>query len=600
MAGKTQKPFRVALLSMPWAIFNRPSIQLGSLKAYLEKDIRIQVDTIHPYLEVAKTLSTDTYRLIAGDSWAGEALYAPLLFPEKQPQAKQLFDKRMIEYGKKRFDYNTLQKKLQDGLDTTIAQIDDCYDLVGFTICFNQLFSSLIAAKALKRKNRNCPIVIGGSSCVGEIGRSILRHFSQIDYVIDGEGETALHTLCLALAGHSNKWSKQIMGHRGQKECHINSDSKIVDLNLLPSPDYTDYFQQMNKLHSHQPFIPTLVVEFSRGCWWNKCSFCNLNLQWCNYRSKRSEICAKQVEALAEKHKSLTFTFTDNSLPIKEADLFFQAMAEKKKDYRFFAEIRTITDPKRIQLYAHGGLTTAQVGIEALSSRLLTQLNKGTSTIENIGVMRHCLESHIRLEGNLIIEFPGSKKEDIEETMAALDFVLPYTPLLSASFFLGHGSPVYSDPKKYNITAITQHPNNRKLFPQKLLGEMKMLTCDYRGDRLRQRRLWKPVVAKIKLWHTFHLKRRRADIPALGYRDGGSFLIIRQERSAGHPLQHRLTGMSRDIYLYCTTIRSLTEIGKTFPHIKTTTLTTFLDDLVQKHLVFCEQNKYLSLAVRMP
>lgn len=131
-----------------------------------------------------------------------------------------------------------------------------------------------------------------------------------------------------------------------------------------------------------------------------------------------------------------------------------------------------------------------------------------------------------------------------------------------------------------------------------MLGNMETLIRDYRGDRLHQRLLWKPVIKKIGLWHEFHQRRKRTDLPPLSYRDGRSFLIIRQERIDGKPLQHRLTGTSRAIYLYCTEIRSLTEIGDTFDFVKTDTLGAFLDDLVQKHLVFCEQNRYLSLAVR--
>ena len=34
----------IALISAPWALFNRPSIQLGVLKANLERQAEIRVD----------------------------------------------------------------------------------------------------------------------------------------------------------------------------------------------------------------------------------------------------------------------------------------------------------------------------------------------------------------------------------------------------------------------------------------------------------------------------------------------------------------------------------------------------------------------------
>jgi hypothetical protein len=43
----------VALVSTPWPLFNRPSIQLGTLKAFLQRDIHgITVDARHVYLSV--------------------------------------------------------------------------------------------------------------------------------------------------------------------------------------------------------------------------------------------------------------------------------------------------------------------------------------------------------------------------------------------------------------------------------------------------------------------------------------------------------------------------------------------------------------------
>ena len=69
---------------MPWSIFNRPSIQLGALKSYVERETTYKVDTYHPYLHLAKAITTKLYGRIGLSGWAGEALFAPLLFPEKE------------------------------------------------------------------------------------------------------------------------------------------------------------------------------------------------------------------------------------------------------------------------------------------------------------------------------------------------------------------------------------------------------------------------------------------------------------------------------------------------------------------------------------
>lgn len=145
MATSSDHSLRVALISMPWALFNRPSIQLGSLKAFLERESWISVDCFHPFLDAAKDINIDTYRCIAQDSWAGEALYAPMLFPEKSESAEKLFS-RSLSPKRRNNDFKQLSRALEASLENWIASRSWDYDLVGFSVCFSQLLPSLAAA----------------------------------------------------------------------------------------------------------------------------------------------------------------------------------------------------------------------------------------------------------------------------------------------------------------------------------------------------------------------------------------------------------------------------------------------------------------------
>ena len=609
MASQEKPPqedkFRVALISMPWSIFNRPSIQLGALKAWLDQDDVIQTHTLHPYLQVANALGTETYHHLSRNSWAGEALYSPLLFPEQRPQAARLF-KQSCQGNSllRRLDFDQTVQLLDQALDQWLASLDlASFHLIGFSICFNQLLASLAAAKRIKQQHPTLTIVAGGSGCVGAMGASLLHTFSQLDYVISGEGEDALSQLCHCLRQHKDPKTlpPQIILRGRPRSSAASPCLGITDLNHLPSPDYTPYFQEMRATLPDQPFIPVLPLEFSRGCWWNRCTFCNLNLQWQGYRWKQSDKVAREVSEQSLRHGCLDFTFTDNALPPKEADLFFQTMAATKIDYDFFAEIRVITDGDKLAAYRQGGLSSIQVGIEALSSSLLARMEKGTSVMDNIATMKYALACAMRLDGNLITEFPGSTVEEVAETLYTLDFVLPFTPLSGASFFLGHGSPICNTPKKFGIAAIIQHPKNRSLFPPELLADMEMLIKDYRGERVSQRRLWQPVNKKIAQWQAFHARRDMKDntrcLPPLSYRDGGSFLIIRQEQLSAPCLHHRLRGTSRAIYLFCRKIREKKELAQQFPAIPPQALHDFLADLTAKHLLFQEGTRILALAI---
>lgn len=571
----------IALISMPWSLLNRPSIQLGGLKAYLEERNCCRVDCHHPYLGAARALGTEAYTTLSANSWAGEALYAGLLFPERREQAQHVFEKSCRDTKELVHGFCDFQEALDEHLNTWIDGLElSRYRLIGFSVCFSQLFSSLLAAKKIKRIAPAIPIVFGGSSCCGPMAASLKKIFNQVDHVIDGEGEQQLYNLVSHLAGQV-----------------VEQENGCLKLDSLPVPDYRPYFSELATLFPGMPFQPRLPVEFSRGCWWNRCTFCNLNVQWHGYRRKSAEKMIETVDTLLARHRSLDFSFCDNALPPGETDAFFAHTAGLGIDLRFFAEIRSISDPEKLSRYRRGGLDSVQVGIESLSRSLLKKMDKGATVIENLAIMKYCAENGITLDGNLIIEFPGSTEEEVEETLKNLEYCLPYHPLSAASFFLGAGSPIAAKPKEYGIRAITAHSYSNKLLPEDIAARLPLPVRDYRGDKTRQRKRWRPVVKMIRSWQDFHRRRKDSSIPALSYRDGGSFLIIRQERSQAPPLLHRLQGTSRQLYLFCATIRSLTEISEHFPGVQEKSILQFFRDLSKKRLLFREKDTVLSLAI---
>lgn len=596
MTGNRSSHFRLALISMPWSIFNRPSIQLGSLKAFLEKEMRCQVDTYHPYLNIAEAVGIDAYRRISSNSWAGEALFSPLLFPSQQAKARELFSSVLSkkEQSHPQFDnlVDLIEKTCSDWVN--IIKLNQ-YDLIGFSICFNQLLPSLYMAKQVKNINEEVPVVFGGSSCTGRIGRSLLHHFPEIDYIVDGEGEKSLLSICRSLKECPKKPDKQ--DNLAKSHESIIRTDEIVDINELPYPDYRPYFNEIARIFSKVPIIPTLPLEFSRGCWWNKCSFCNLNLQWKRYRMKNAARMVQETAHLVQQYKCINFTFTDNTLPLKETDDYFKTISRQQIDLNYFAEIRAIHQPERLKLYRRGGLSTVQVGIESLSNSLLQKMAKGTTVIDNIAAMKLCAENGILVEGNLITEFPTTTEKEIEETLANLEFVLPYHPLTPAAFFLGHESPIHKNYGKFGINAILVHYKTKKLFPQRYHKSLQHLVNGYRGDRTLQHRRWKPVYQKIEQWQSFHKMRKDKGKCALQYRDGGTFLLIRQEYPTGLPLQHRLKGLSRRIYIFCHTPKTMNDILKNFKGLKEESLVTFITELCRKRLMFRDNDRVLSLAV---
>ena len=598
---------------MPWPLFNRPSIQLGTLKAYLEtKNDWLAVNTEHPYLEIASILGTELYHWISQNAWVSESLYAPLVFPEQRKSSETLA-KNYAEMAdrtiRKLFNFKQIHEQLETQLENWVNSCDWAqYTIAGFSVCFNQFLASLAAAGSIKKKFPHIAIVFGGSSCAAASGKSILDAFNFVDFVIPGEGENSLLELCEYVSGKRIDLPENIFSATSADLQSFNLNdpavsSQLPSLDTLPAPDYHDYFSDRNKWFPDKPFIPVLPVEFSRGCWWNKCTFCNLNLQWCGYRYKKASQMIDEVTALSTEYGCLDFTFTDNMIPPQESVDFFSDTGKLQSDFSFFAENRAVSSKKSVDdifsLYRRGGLSTIQVGIESLSNSLLKKMRKGVSVIENIATMRAAQEHALALEGNLIMHFPGSTQSEVDETLKNLDYVFSYSPLTTASFFLGHDSPIHIDPKKFGIRAIVNHVNNIKLFPGEILKKLNLIVRDYRGDRSSQRKIWQPVFSKIKKWQEYHKKRKISaeHKPLLSYRDGGDFLLIRQELINGKVLNHKLKGSSRKIYLYCTEIRTDTELSEKFPTISQQDIHIFLADLMAKSLIFSDEGRHLALAV---
>jgi hypothetical protein len=269
------------------------------------------------------------------------------------------------------------------------------------------------------------------------------------------------------------------------------------------------------------------------------------------------------------------------------------------KDLRLFSEIRATTSWAELNVMGKAGMQEVQIGIEALATPLLKKLHKGTSAIQNMEIMKNCEALGIENISNLILYFPGSDERDVALTLENIEFALPYRPLKTTAFWLGWGSPVWRSPKAYNIRAVFNHPNWAVLFPSKIFRNLAFMTQAYRGDLGYQRKIWQPVKQKVATWHKIYteLHEGPSHSPILTLRDGGDFLIIRQRRVNTEPLDHRLAGTSRLIYLFCSYHRSLKKIRDRFPAFSEDKIVAFLKMMVDKKLMFEENDCYLSLAV---
>ncbi|MBW2591287.1 MAG: RiPP maturation radical SAM C-methyltransferase, partial [Deltaproteobacteria bacterium] len=545
MNDKPIKPLKsVVLLSTPWPIFSRPSIQLGTLKSYLKSQFPdLEVITYHFYLKVAESIGYKLYQAISERTWLAETVYAALLYPEQLESIKKLFIKEAK--GKpllRDVDFKDMTKMVAKVTDEFIDNENwSNFGLAGFSICLCQLTSTLYFIRRIKLKFPGLPIVVGGSMFTGGSAKNLLKVFSEIDFVIIGEGELPLSQLVQNLKDSPKTVDKQLIpGIVMAKEMNIENRfgfSQLDDLEDIPVPDYDDYFNLLKSFKPDKAFFPTLPAEISRGCWWQKsttggkhsgCAFCNLNLQWEGYRSKNAEQVAAEIDHLTSRYRSLSVAFMDNLVPVKTSREIFDKLSKLEKDFHLFCEIRATTPRRVLEGMKRAGVQEVQIGIEALSSRLLKKLNKGTNAIQNLEIMKNCEELGIVNTSNLILHFPGSDSGDVKETMQNMEFAMSFRPMRFVHFWLGLESPVWQNPKDFGIKAVFNHPNYATLFPPEIYRQMVFMIQAYRGDLGYQRKLWQPVKRKVREWKKAYDEIHKGNTysPILRYRDGRDFLII--------------------------------------------------------------------------
>ena len=607
---------KLILLSTPWPLYSRPSIQLGAIKAYLQAkhpDVAVHVD--HAFLKIAAALDYPLYHEISERTWLAEAVYAALLYPQRFEVVEKFFNRHAKPGSliKKTglLKITSVIKKTTDSLIDDIAWNN--FQLAGFSVSLCQLTSALYFIKRIKQKYPKLIIAIGGSTFTGSATPQFFDQFTEVDLVVTGEGELPFSQLVgyLKSAGNLSK-IPAIEGIATPETVKTNGApmrfQQMKNLKDLPPPDYDDYFKLLQSLAPRNSFFPTLPAETSRGCWWQRsssaskssgCAFCNLNLQWEGYRSKDPGQVAGEIDYLTAKYQTLAVSIVDNVLPKRASKEIFKKLIGLKKDLRMFSEIRATTARSELDLMAQAGMQEVQIGIEALSTSLLAKLRKGTTAIQNLEIMRDCEALGLANYSNLILHFPGSDEQDVTQTLWSLEFALPYRPLKAVGFWLGLGSPVWKNPGAYGIKSVFNHPNWGCLFPSKILASMRFMIQAYRGDLGYQKKIWRPVEKAMKQWQQTYTEQncRPERSSSLNFRDGREFLIIHQRKFDAETINHRLVGTSRLIYLYCQHHRSIKRIRERFPAFAEDKILSFLKMMVTKRLMYEEKDRYLSLAI---
>jgi ribosomal peptide maturation radical SAM protein 1 len=502
----------------------------------------------------------------------------------------------------------------RDHLAESAAILAKDADLVGLTTTYSQLFSSLCMARALKQEKPSLQIVLGGWAA-SLAGPSLLAEYPFVDFVVVGEGELRLLHLvrCLlegkrAIAPETGVLARNNLTRGRFSPCHQEpcTNWEVANLDELPIPDFDEYHERAleNKVLSRMP------IEGSRGCWWDRrsktgdifaaCHFCGLN----DRAVRRDKSIARIVETmkrLSSRYHNTRFYFTDNLLRLSGRRQFAKAIRAAGRSYQFGLDIRADIDASTLLDLKEAGCARVEIGVEGLSTAYLQRLNKGTSAIQNLHVMRACYELEIPSTSNLIVGFPGATPLEVDETRRTiLNAAIFYAPLYPGVFWMDPHSAVFSQPGRFGVKNTRMNKHFQKCLPADVCSRLKLPWFDF--DIEGEPADWKPVLEACKKWEALHRRIQKKPL-AFGiaktffYFDGGEFLELIDCRNG--IMSMILPSLRRDVYLYCMEIRSRRQIARHFQDQITEEelVEKILEPLVARGVMFKESDQYLSLAV---
>lgn len=605
----------VLLIAMPFAGTAIPSIQLGVLEAYL-KEWNVNIKTCHLYLKAADFYGLNNYNFLIyppNDSYTAQMVFSKYVFPEHW---KETVD-RFCEY----YNGNTLKNKEIQKLFTfdnfvqqtdrfynwTLEHVDwQSYDIIGFTLNYGQLLPSLAVAKKIKEICSDKKIIFGGSRTVGNLGIKLLEAFSYVDFIVSGDGEEALYRLA---SDYNNFESIPLLIYRKGNEIIWNESDAIVDINKLPVPTYDSFYEELKstslELQQYFYYNGRLPVEISRGCWWNKCSFCNLNIQHKNYREKNIDKTVEEIQFLSDKHKILDFQIIGNTLPKTEYRNLFEKIKEIGRDYTFVAEARAgQLKNYDYTLLKEAGFTTIQTGIESFSQHYLNKMNKGTRVIDNIAALKFCKENNIKNSYNLIVDYPNEEPIDFEETKKTIQFFKQYIDPPQICFLrVLYGSPIYKTPELFNIQELEFASIDKIMYPKEYLEKKFNFVYGFKRTQNLNKNEWINLIDEWKkerelLEIEWVKKQTTLDKLIYYFVDGGSFIKIYDKRNSENIRIYILDETEREVFLACIDVISYDELQERFPDIPEHKLTEILETFEQNSIIFHEDNLYLSLPLR--
>jgi hypothetical protein len=343
--------------------------------------------------------------------------------------------------------------------------------LVCFSVPFpGNLYSAFRCAKFLKANYPEIKIAMGGGFPNTEL-RSLtdIRVFEFFDFISLDDGELPIELIYKSLNNSNKGTFKRTYVLENGVVNYINNSAQAdykqsevgtPDYSDLPLSDYISVIEIANPMHSLWSDGRWLKLTMAHGCYWGKCTFCDISLDYIKlYEPIAAKTLVDRMEQMMKETGENGFHFVDEAAPPSLMKALALEILKRKLTVTWWTNIRfekNFTKDLCILLKASGCIAVSG-GLEVASDRLLKLIDKGVTVEQVAQVTGNFTESDIMVHAYLMYGYPTQTEQ---ETIDSLEMVrqLFEIGILQSGFWhqfaLTAHSPVGMNPDEFGVIPV--------------------------------------------------------------------------------------------------------------------------------------------------
>ncbi|WP_294279418.1 B12-binding domain-containing radical SAM protein [uncultured Chryseobacterium sp.] len=345
--------------------------------------------------------------------------------------------------------------------------------LVCFSVPFpGNLYSAFRCAQWIKTHYPGVKTAMGGGFPNTEL-REIkdTRVFEFFDYITLDDGELPLELLCQNIhAPEKQEFKRTFLVENGQVVYKNNSTRHDYRQADIGTPDYSNLLldryisviEIANPMHSLWSDGRWNKLTMAHGCYWGKCTFCDISLDYIKiYEPISAKILVDRMEELILTTGETGFHFVDEAAPpalMREVAL---EILRRNLVVTWWTNIRFEKSFTRdlCFLLKMSGCVAVSGGLEVAGDRLLKLIDKGVSVAQVADVTRNFTEAGIMVHAYLMYGYPT---QTVQETVDSLEMVrqLFEMGIVQSGFWhqfaMTAHSPVGQNPEAFGVIPVRQ------------------------------------------------------------------------------------------------------------------------------------------------